>query len=276
MAEVLVPKTLAELLPNINNEEKRITAGGTDIVVGIRSGRVKYKPMIDINQLEEIKVIYEDDDNVYIGSNVSLSNVTYNEIVKKNFSVMIKAIESIGSLQIRNRATLGGNIQNASPSGDSILALTVLRAKIVLRSLTGRRQVYIKEFIKGPGKTDLRNDEFIEYIVIPKVFSNYQGYFEKVGLRNAMVISIASLAVVYKLENNVFVDINMALGAVAPKVLQITEVEGFLRGKELNRENLIAAGELIGKNISPIDDVRASAEYRRQVCKNLILRLLNN
>jgi len=274
MAEVLVPKTLAELLPNINNEEKRITAGCTDIMVGIRSRRMASKPMIDINEVEEIKVIYEDDYSVYIGSNVPLNKVIHNELIQKNFPLLAKAIESIGSLQIRNRATLGGNIQNASPSGDSILALTVLRAKVILRSLRGRRQVDITEFIKGPGRTDLRNDEFIEYISIPKVFSNYQGYFEKVGLRNAMVISIASMAVVYKLENNIIKDINIAYGAVAPKVLQLTEVENFLKEKELNGENLTAAGELIGRNVSPIDDVRASAEYRTQVCKNLILRLI--
>jgi len=274
MAEVLVPKTLAELLPNINNEEKRITAGCTDVIVGLRSGRITYKPMIDINEIEEIKIIYEDDDNVYIGSNVPLNKVIHNELIQKNFSVLKKAIESIGSLQIRNRATIGGNIQNGSPSGDCILALTVLRAKVALRSLSGRRQVDIKDFIKGPGRTDLRNDEFIEYIAIPKIFLKYQGYFEKVGLRNAMVISIASMAVVYKLENNLVKDINIAYGAVAPKVLQLTEVENFLKEKELNRENLTAAGELISRAVSPIDDVRASAEYRREVCKNLILRLL--
>jgi len=274
MAKVLIPKTLAELLPNIDNGEKRITAGCTDIMVAVRNGRIPYKTCIDINDIDEIKNIYEEGEKIYIGSNVPLSSVVDNSLVKDNFPVLKKAVNSIGSPQIRNRATLGGNIQNASPSGDSILALTVLDAKLILSSLRGDRQINIGDFIKGPGKTDLRNDEFIKYIVVPKTFSMYEGYFEKVGLRNAMVISVASIAVLYSIENNMFKDIHIAYGAVAPRIIKATEAEEFLKGKDLNKENLLAAGELICKAVTPIDDIRASAEYRRQVCKNLILRLL--
>lgn len=275
MTDALTPKNLSELLPLIDNENKRISAGCTDIMVALRVGKLKPKPLIDINGVEDIKRIFEKDNKVYIGSNVAISDIVENKIVRENFPILIKAIESIGSPQIRNRATLGGNIQNASPSGDSILALLLLEAELVLSSTEGERVVNLGSFIKGVGKTDIKNNEFIEYIVIDKKFRNSEYYFEKVGLRSAMVISIASMGVLYTIKDNKFIDVSIALGAVAPKVMRIAEVEEFLIGKEKNIDNLSTAGEMIYRAVSPIDDVRASAAYRRQVCKNLILRLLD-
>lgn len=274
MAEPFVPETLEELLPAIDNENKRIAAGCTDIMVAVKAGKLEYKPVIDINEIKEIKRIYETETSVYIGSNVPLSSVIENKIVNNNFPLLIEAIKTIGSPQIRNRATLGGNIGNASPSGDGILALTVLDAGVILKSPGGERKVNIKDFITGVGKKDLKNNEFIEYIVIDKKFKDYNSYFEKVGLRNAMVISVASIGILYKTEKNIIKEIKIAYGAAAPKVIEITEAEKYLAGKELIEENLLKAGEIIENTVSPIDDVRASGIYRKTVCKNLILRLI--
>lgn len=274
--EVLVPDTIEELLLSIDNKRKRLAAGCTDIIVGLRTKKLMPKPIIDLNNIKEIKRIFEDENKVYIGANVTISSLLQNPIINENFKLLAKAVRSIGSPQIRSRATLGGNIANASPSGDSILALTLLNAKLVLKSLQDERIVNIEDFIKGVGKTDLRNDEFIEYIVLEKNFQGYKSHFEKVGLRNAVIISVCSIGILYKLEGEIIQDIKIAYGAVAPKVIEIFEAEKLLKGCRITREILEQAGRIVESVVSPIDDIRASAEYRRLVSKNLIMRLMEN
>ncbi|MCM0650648.1 FAD binding domain-containing protein [Clostridium swellfunianum] len=273
MMEVFIPKTISELLPNIDNEKRRISAGCTDITVALRSNKYICKPTTDITEIAELKEILEKKDRIYIGCNVTLSEICENDLIKKDFKVLVDAVKTIGSPQIRNRATLAGNVQNASPSGDGTLALVLLEASIVLRSLRGAREVLVEDFILGAGKTDLKNDEFIEYIVLNKAYRDYSSYFEKVGLRGAMVISVASMGALINAEERVIKDIRLVFGAVAPKILRLKEAEEFLKGKKLEEKTLKEAGDIIGKSVTPIDDLRASAEYRRTVCRNLILRL---
>lgn len=274
--EVLMPNTVEELLSSIDNENKRLASGCTDIIVSLRVKRLIPKPVIDLNNVKEIKRIFEKGNKVFIGANVPMSTLIGSDTINNNFKLLSKAVRTIGSPQIRNRATLGGNIANASPSGDSIVALTLLDAELVLRSSRGERTVKINDFIKGVGKTDLQNDEFIEYIVIKKRFNGYKSYFEKVGLRNAVVISVCSIGILYKLNGDIVEDIKIAYGAVAPKVIEIFEAEKLLKGSRITKEILEEAGRIVESAISPIDDVRASAEYRRVVSKNLIMRLLEN
>ena len=274
MREVLIPKTIEELLTNIDNENRRITAGYTDIVVALRNNKLACKPTIDITEIMDLKKIFKKDERIYIGGNVPLSDICHCQLIRKDYKVLVDAIETIGSPQIRNRATLAGNVQNASPSGDGILALVLLGASVILRSIRGQREITVENFIIGVGRTDLKNQEFIEYIVLSNVYEGYTSYFEKVGLRSAMVISIASIGVLFKEEAGAVKDIRIVYGAVAPSVLRLKEAEDYLKGKYLEEKTLTEAGEIIGKAVSPIEDLRASAEYRRAVCKNLIMRLL--
>ena len=274
MREVLIPKTIEELLTNIDNENRRITAGYTDIVVALRNNKLACKPTIDITEIMDLKKIFKKDERIYIGGNVPLSDICHCQLIRRDYKVLVDAIETIGSPQIRNRATLAGNVQNASPSGDGILALVLLGASVILRSIKGQREITVEDFIIGVGRTDLKNQEFIEYIVLSNVYEGYTSYFEKVGLRSAMVISIASIGVLFKEEAGAVKDIRIVYGAVAPSVLRLKEAEDYLKGKYLEEKTLTEAGEIIGKAVSPIEDLRASAEYRRAVCKNLIMRLL--
>lgn len=272
--EPLVPQKLEELLPLIDNEKRRIAAGCTDIIVAVKAGKLNLMPIIDINNIEEINNIKVQDGVILIGGNVTLSNIIKNEIITRKVSILTKALKTIGSPQIRNRATLAGNICNASPSGDGILALTCLDAGLILRSESGQRMISIADFITGVGKKDLHNDEFIEYITIPDKYSEYESYYEKVGLRNSMVISICSMALMYKEQDEIVKDIRIAYGAVAPKTIRIIEAENYLKGKKINQENIKEASRIIEKSVMPIGDVRASAEYRKKVSKNLIFRIL--
>lgn len=272
--EILIPKTIEELLPNIDNENRRITAGCTDIVVALRNNKLACKQNIDITEITELKKIFEKDHRIYIGSNVNLADICCSQLISKDYKILVDAIKTIGSPQIRNRATLAGNVQNASPSGDGILALVLLDASLILGSSRGQRENSVEDFILGVGKTELKNDEFIKYIVLHKKYKGFSSYFEKVGLRGAMAISIASMGVLFKEEAGVIKDIRIVYGAVAAKVLRLKEAEDYLKGRCLEEKVLTEAGEIIGRAVSPIDDLRASAEYRRAVCKNLIMRLL--
>jgi CO/xanthine dehydrogenase FAD-binding subunit len=274
MMEILIPKTIEELLPSIDNENRRITAGSTDTVVALRNNKLTCKSTIDITEITELKKIFEKDHRIYIGSNVPLSDIRYSELISKDYKILVDAIKTIGSTQIRNRATLAGNVQNASPSGDGILALLLLDASLILGSSRGQREISVEDFILGVGRTDLKNDEFIEYIVLDKKYNGFSSYFEKVGLRGAMVISVASMGVLFKEEAGVIKDIRIVYGAVGPTVLRLKEAEEYLKDKCLEEKALTEAGEIIRRTVSPIDDLRASADYRRAVCKNLIMRLL--
>lgn len=273
--EVYIPHSINELLLLIDNENRRLACGCTDIVVGIKAGKLAQKPLIDLSHIDEINKIYEDGKYVYIGANVPMSCIIENKIISYKFDMLTKAISTIGSPQIRNRATLGGNIANASPSGDGILALAVLDAVLLLKSRKGERKIKISDFLKGVGKTDLQNDEFIEFIILENKFSGYKSYFEKVGLRTSMIISVCSMALLFKMSEDTIEDIKIGFGAVAPKVIEVYEAERILKGNKLSRDMLETAGALIEKAVSPIDDIRASADYRKKVSRNLILRLLD-
>lgn len=273
MSDILVPNNVSELLPLIDNKKRRIVAGATDTMVALKVSKIKEMPILDINKVVDIKKIFIKNNDIFIGSNVTLSEIIKNTMIKVELPLLVQALKTIGSPQIRNRATLGGNISNASPSGDGTLAGIALRGRLLLKSVRGEREISIKEFIVGVGKTSLEADEFIEYIIFERAYKCYEPYFEKVGLRNSMIISIASIAMLLKTEDKIISDIVICYGAVAPHICEAKTCENYLIGKELTKENISEASKLVLKDISPISDIRASKEYREKVCENLLFRL---
>lgn len=273
MSDILIPNSVSELLPLIDNKNRRLVAGATDIMVALKVSKIKEMPIIDLNKVGEIKKVFIKNNDIFIGSNVTLSEIINNNMIKVELPLLVQALKTIGSPQIRNRATLGGNIGNASPSGDGTLASFALKGRLLLKSARGEREVSIKDFIVGVGKNCLEADEFIEYIIFERAYKCYKPYFEKVGLRNSMVISIASLAMLLKTEDKIISDVVICYGAVAPSIREAKTCENYLIGKELTKENISEASVLVLKDISPITDVRASKEYRERVCENLLFRL---
>lgn len=271
--DVMVPRTLNELLPNIDNEKRRICAGCTDVMVALKVGKLKEKPMTSICRLNEIKRIFEKDGFTYVGSNVTMTEIMNHGDMKEKFPLLNEALDAVGSPQIRNRATLGGNICNASPAGDAVLALVLYDAELVLSSLDGDRIVKVKDFVKGPGRTELRRNEFLKYVRLRNEYEGFSCYFEKIGERNAVTISVASMGLLYNIQDGIVKHIRIAYGAVGPTVVRATAAEDFLVGREVNGKNLLEAAEIIGKCVSPIDDARGSAKYRTQTCRNMIMRL---
>ena len=186
-------------------------------------------------------------------------------MIKSEFGALHEAAHDFAGAQIRHRGTLGGNICNASPAGDLLPALYAFDARLEVLGQKKRRQIAVRDFIRGPGQTELEQGEVLAGVEIRR--RGVESHFVKVGLRASMAISVLNFAVVYRRENKVFTELHIAAGAVAPTVVLL---ETFCRAFLKQPEDLKSQLNLIDETIAPMDDIRASASYRRKVLKNLI------
>ncbi len=268
MAKFVMPKNEREFRDEIYDEKSVIMAGGTDLLVKMRIGKINPSKIVSSLRVPTFHALGFDGKELIIGANVTYSELLDFEPIKKEFPILYDAIYSIGSPQIRNRATLAGNLINASPAGDGLLALYLLDAEV---ELSNGKRYSVGEFVRGPGQTILEHKEYVKSIIIRKEEWTHR-YFEKVGQRNSMTISIASMGSLFKIDNGKIREMRIAFGSVGPTVLRMREIEEFARDKELD-ENLIREISIMAYNdVKPIDDVRGSAEYRRRLCRNLIYR----
>ena len=274
--EVLFPRTLSEMQEMRSAmPEGLIMAGGTDLLVQLRKSGQKPPALFCTEQLNEVRNIEVFPEELKVGAAVTLHCLLENETVREKLPVLYQALLSMASPPVRHAATLCGNVCTASPAGDTLPALYVLEAEVELQGRAGVRKLPIGEFINGPGNTALQPEEMLTNIIIPfpgvDTFSSYH----KVGKRQAMAISVASLAVALRMDSGKTVrHIRLAWGSVGPTVSKVPAVEEFLTGRRLSVETLREAGRLASSGVSPIDDFRAHASYRRQVSGNLLLRLL--
>ena len=242
----------------------RLLAGGTDLIIDLKIGRVSPRNVIDISRVKELKFIKDEGDYIRIGSLVTLQELVESPIIRGKAPVLSMAANEMGSWQIRNMATVGGNLCNASPAADSAPPLMVLNAKLVLASKRGEREVTTTQFFKGPRKTELRKDELLKEIIIPYERGSGQHYI-KLGRRNAFTLSIVSVAALVRVNDNRFTDVRVALNSVAPTPVRSRSVEEALNGKEVTYEVIDEESRKVVNDISPISDVRASADYRREM-----------
>lgn len=270
-----MPHTLDDLWEMVyENPQAMIYAGGTDVLVKHRS-LTPINPFICLENIHELKEIYQQDNLVFIGSCVSHTRLLESRIIQNHFPVLIHALKVLGSPQIRNMGTIGGNICTASPAGDTLPPLHVLGAILEIRSIDSKRFTALKNFIKGPGKNSLQKDEILYGIWInsKQVFNIH--HYEKVGQRKALAIAIASLAALLRLsESGIIEDARLAWGSVGPMIVTSEKINRVLVGKPLTEASLKLAVPFISEAVSPIDDIRASAHYRKMVSENLIFRLL--
>lgn len=261
--------TLTELQKAIPEIKERIyfLAGGTDLLVYLKDGLISDDScIVDIGNLKELCFIAESDGKIRIGALTTFSEIIKNEIINKHCKILSDSCKTIGSIQIRNRGTIGGNIANASPAGDSIPALFCLNAIIKTTS----REIPITELFTGPKKTILENNELITEILVNR--QEGFSYFYKLGLRKAFSISKVSIAITcLKTSENVLQKVNIACGAVAPTVIKASQTESLLEGKKLNDEIINEAVEKIRQEVMPIDDFRSNAFYRRH-CIGILLQ----
>lgn len=277
--EILIPKSLNEAL-NILAERKddiKIIAGGTDVVTGLQQGSKRFANsdlLIDINNIPEMKGIARVGEKISIGGAETFSDILQNETVKIQLPLLWKACSTIGSVQIRNRATIAGNFVNNAPCADTVPALLVYNATIEVESLSSKKEISIGEFLEGPYKTVLGKDEIVTKINIPIPSKELKGEFYKLGRRRTVAISRITLAVLMSNRNDLIEEIRIASGAVTPIGIRFHELEEFAKGKKVEDRFLKTLSRKLGENILRITGLRWSSEYKLPVVQQKFYQLL--
>jgi CO/xanthine dehydrogenase FAD-binding subunit len=257
-----------ELTGGMGEGSHAILAGGTDLIPGYEGGQPLPEHLINIKAIPELSGIQQGQKQVEIGALTSIETLRRDAHIRSHFPALAQACEDFGSVQIRHRATLGGNIVNASPAADTLPALFVYNAAVKLRGTQGERIVGVQDFILNPGEVDLQPGEILHSIQLPR--SDCRSLFHKLGLRQAMAIAVVNYAIIYKIEDQHFTSLTVAAGAIAPRVVYLKTFMDAV-GKGIALDQAIA---LVDDDIAPIDDIRAAAGYRRMVLKNLLLHTL--
>ncbi|MBE1305319.1 xanthine dehydrogenase FAD-binding subunit XdhB [Clostridium botulinum] len=273
--EILEPKTLEKALELLSEHDNlTVIAGGTDVLVKLHEERFNSLNLISIRNIEglnEIKVI--ENGSIEIGAMATFSEIFRDDIVNKNIPILAEAAVSMGGPQIRNMATIGGNICNGAVSGDSAPSLFALNSKLRLKSKNDERIVKIKDFYIGPGQVGIRKDEILISIIIEKKdYENKYGNYIKFASRNAMDIALMGVAVLVEVKNKKFEDLRIALGVSGPTPIrcEIAEAEG--KHMKVTDENIRLIGNLALKSSKAIDFWNASKEFKEHLIQELTYR----
>ncbi len=254
--------------------DAKVVAGGTDLVVQMRMGKLKPAAVADIRGIRELRGIRDSGDYLEIGALTTIEEVRESSLVKRFAPPLWEAAQEFATWQIRNMGTVGGNLCNASPAADTAPPLIVLDAKVRTANPGGGRTMHLEEFFKGPGETVLERGELLTHILIPKPGDSAGYSFQRLGRRTAHILSIVSAAAAVGVEDGRISWVRVALGSVAPTPVRARSVEGELIGKAPRSETIRSASEKVLNDIKPISDVRASAEYRRAMSIVLVRRVL--
>lgn len=270
------PKTLSEALAVLAAEPLAWTvlAGGTDLMVRFNAGQLRDHRFLDISVLKELKTLREDDAFLHVGALCTFSTLKEWVPVERFFPSIVASARHTGSVAIQNRGTLGGNIANASPAADTPPSLLAYGAELELCSVRGTRIVPYDAFHLEYKKMDLAEDELISAVRLPKPAGKGFHFFRKVGTRKAQAISKLCLAAYAQLENGGIADIRIGLGSLGPVPRRARGVESVLRHARLDSLPWKAAREALEQDISPIDDIRSTAHYRRVAAGNILAQML--
>jgi CO/xanthine dehydrogenase FAD-binding subunit len=249
-------------------------AGGTDLMVQFSAGILRARKLVSIWNLPELRRIEKFPEEIQIGAGCTYTDLRAHEVVNREFTLLTSAASWTGGIANQNRGTIGGNVVNASPAGDSLPALLVYGAELLLVSVRGERRVPYRTFHIHYRKTQLEPDELIRAICLPRRFSEYYAQARKVGARNAQAIAKLCLAALGRLEDGVVADIRLAMGSVAPVPLRLTETEQIVKGRRIEPTLVRLARMAVASEIRPIDDMRSTARYRAAVGANLVARFL--
>jgi len=270
------PKTLQEachLLWEACGKAK-VIAGGTDLVIGLRNGDQNPQLLMDITNLKELRGIEESYGTLSIGAAVSHSEIASSPLVRQYGNVLSDAASEIGSPQIRNLGTIGGNIVNASPAADTLPPLLVLDATGKVASQEGEREVPVAQLIKGPYETTLQPHEILVRITFKKLPKNMKGCFVRLARREAMAIARMSVALLIQMQEGQVKDIRIAPGAVLPTPQRLEGVEEFLKGRFPDGELLRAASRKVSETMIRRSGLRPSTSYKAPVVEALFVRAM--
>jgi len=256
----------------------KILAGGTDLLVELKSASHAPQVIVDISRAEDLKVIAITDEGLSIGALVTHTEIMRSPLICGMFPALADAAHTIGAVQTRNLGTLGGNLVTGVPSMDSGPTLIALDARVTVAGSAGRRQMLLAEFFVGPRKTILKPNELLVEIVIPKQNLGKPAHFLKSGLRKGQALALVNVAASLWVDwdKHVFVAPRIALGAVAPTIIRAPKAEAYLEGRAITPETMAEAGRIAVGDAKPISDFRASAGYRRDLIAVLTKRALEN
>jgi len=274
--DVLIPKTVQELTAFLSDPSARIIAGGTDMLPRLqRTGSDSPLQLIDISRLNDLRFIQENSGWLETGGLTTIADLVSSPLLLQSAPALVQACSSIGAPQTRARGTLGGNLANASPAADTAAPLLALDAHVLVRSEHSQREIPIDSFFTAPGKTSLQAGEFIHSVCLPIPQGRWGSSFLKLGRRKGMAVAIASAAVLLILDDADRISTcRIALGSVAPRPVRSPHAEAILQGAVPSTQVFAQAAEAIQADISPIDDVRATAMYRRSSASILVRRAL--
>ena len=269
--EFFEPATLAEASRLFAQEHAQLLAGGTDLVIGMKALTEAPQSVISLQKIPGLAgITTESDNSISVGAMTSVRAVELSADIQQHHTALAEGASEIGSIQIRNLATIGGNIAHASPAADTVAGLLVADAQVDIASADGERTVPIDELFTGPGQTVLAPGEIITRFRLPSPASG--SHYIKHKIREVMDLAFIGVAASVNLDNGVITDARIGLAAVAPTPIRATEAEDLLKGNELTAELLTQAGEAAAAAASPISDLRCSAEHRSEMVDVLTRR----
>ncbi len=274
--EYIIPTSLEETLRFLakKREKARLVAGATDLMLELERGvRKGIETVIDITRLPGLdRITFDEGETIHLGPLVTHNAAAASKLLRERAFPLVCAAWQVGAPQIRNRATVAGNLVTASPANDTITPLMALGAWVILASVKGTRRVPLEDFFTGVRKTVLQPDEMLVDIAFPALKAGQRGTFLKLGLRRAQAISLVNAAVVLTIDSSRVRSAVITLGAVAPTIIHAPEAETYLAGKELTGEVIACTAELAAGAARPIDDIRGSAAYRKAMVRVLVMR----
>jgi CO/xanthine dehydrogenase FAD-binding subunit len=268
------PGKLGEALDLLSKGKYSIIAGGTDSLVRLRMKPVIDYDIMDISGLDEIRYIRQEGDNIRIGSLATFAQIIESQLIEESAPLLKKAASQTGSIQIRNRATIGGNICNASISADCLNALVCLGANVRLISKCSERSVRIEDFVTGPNTTLIKEGEILESVVFKSMSPEQVYCFYKLGTGNANTLSKLNTAVILEIAGGRVISSSVSAGCVFPTPVRLYDVEGIINGKRISVDLFREAGERASQLISEDTDASSDSDYDKAVLKTVVRRAL--
>ena len=253
-----------------------VVAGGSDVYAKLHHGDHVYDHVIDIKKIPEMHgIIWDEKAGLSLGAAVTHHEIERNEVINERYQVLVQGVRTIGSLQVRNRGTIGGNICTAAPSADAVGPLLVLEATCVVHGVNGERTVPLAEFFAGPKKTVLAQDEILVRVILPPPPKKYGGAYFKYGRRNAMEIALLGVTVYLEVDTDgkTCTEMRIALGTSAPTPIRAPKTEAYYIGKDLSDRAAVEGGSaLILEDASPRHSWRADGQFRKDLLRLLVPR----
>jgi xanthine dehydrogenase FAD-binding subunit len=258
------------------NPEAHLIAGGTDLLVKLHKGKADFDHLIDIHGIAELDFISQKDDgDLVIGPLCCFTHVAESALIRKHIPVLSEAILTIGGPQVRNMATIGGNLCNGVPSADSATPLIALNAVVTIEGQDGSRQMPLEDFFLGPGRVALEHHEIMTAITVSRDnYAGYSGHFFKYAMREAMDIATIGCSAVCRVEDQVLTDLRLAYGVAAPVPIRCKDTEDKIRGRKVSTQLLNDIAEAVVEDVNPRTSWRAAKEFRLQIIATLAHRVV--